>query len=133
MRGFGRLLEAVVEFRSDTDARDALILDGKMWGTSKLKVTKKEKAGNILTVSFLVTLNREIPHIFPSSKEHPLLHDPPDFYLYQIPRNSSFHNFNSNDYLNWSKDYWILRRNQFLRNRPPGHLQFYLQWLRGRF
>ena len=68
MRGFGRLLEAVVEFRTDSDARDATtILDGKTWGTSKLKVTKKEKAGNILIVSFLVTLNREIPHIFPSS------------------------------------------------------------------
>ena len=47
MRGFGRFLDAVVEFRSDSDARDALILNGKMWGTSKLKVTKKEIAGKL--------------------------------------------------------------------------------------
>ena len=54
-----------MEFRTDSDARDALILDGRMWGTSKLKVTKKEKAGNILMVSFLVTLNREMPLMIP--------------------------------------------------------------------
>ena len=66
MQGFGRSLEAVVDFREDRDAKDALILDGKMWNTSMLKVTKKENAGNY-TFSFLITSNREIFHIFPSS------------------------------------------------------------------
>ena len=54
MRGFGRLLEAVVEFRTDMEARDAIILDGKMWGTSKLKVTKKENAGKLHFPSWLL-------------------------------------------------------------------------------
>ena len=54
MKGFGRLLEAVVTFRTNIEARDALILNGKMWGTSKLEVTKKEITGKLLFPSWLL-------------------------------------------------------------------------------
>ena len=44
MQGAGK---ATVDFREDRDARDALILNGRMWGDVQLEVTKTTGSGNL--------------------------------------------------------------------------------------
>ena len=57
MQGGGK---ATVDFREDRDARDALILNGRMWGNVQLEVTKTTSSGNYLGQFQLVVT----PHSF---------------------------------------------------------------------